>query len=176
MSKHLIHHSMMAFYLNTKLPLSFKFYNGLSQTLLGEPISKALGIDQPKIDRLHYYTLKIYFQIFRFHSWLVGLDCQRLNQWIIQTHRIGLPKTLRKILNNQLRNFALHKTYESMIKTGGLTSLKDCPCGYYQKQYEGIVKTNDLGIFRLGKFSRSFTLFLRTISFAFFSFIFIRLL
>jgi len=70
---------------------------------------------------------------------------------MIQRNKILLNKLIQKKLNNQLRNFSLFKKYESNNDIVGAKSLKDCPCGYYQKKHEGIIKTNDIGIFKLTK-------------------------
>jgi len=168
-SKHFVHHSMMALYTYTSMPMSFKYYIGISQMLLGKQLSEALAIDQPPMDFFHLYTITFVFQIFRFLSWLITFNFRVYNNWIIERNKISLNTFIQKKLNNQLRNFSLFKNYESDKNSVEAKSLKDCPCGYYQKKHEGIIKTNDIGIFRLRK-PLSFSFVLQILFFIFFCF------
>jgi hypothetical protein len=172
-SKHFVHHSMIAWYTHTSMPMSLKFYIGISQILLGKQISRALAIDQPTMDLLHRYTITFWLQTIRLFSWLIALNFQNFNNWIIKHNKIVLNNLIRKKLNNQLRNFSLFKNYESDNTTVATKSLKDCPCGYYQKKHRGIIKTNDIGIFRLRK-PISFTFILQIIFFIFCFFLLFR--
>ena len=54
-SKHMVHHSLMASYMYGLLPLSYKFQLGMTQMLLGNELSHALGVDQ-RIDSVNYYA------------------------------------------------------------------------------------------------------------------------
>jgi hypothetical protein len=172
-SKHLAHHSMLACYMYIPMPVSLKFCVGLSQILLGKQISEALAIDQPRMDLLHLCIINLWLQTFRLFSWIIGLNFRVLNEYMIQRNKIVLNKLIQKKLNNQLRNFSLFKKYESDNNIVGRKSLKNCPCGYYQKKHEGIIKTNDIGIFRLTK-PISFSFILRIIFFIFCFFMLIR--
>jgi hypothetical protein len=155
------------------MPMSFKFYIGLSQTLLGEQLSEALAIDQPTMDFLHRCMIRFQFRIFRLQSWLIALNYRAFNEWMIKRSKIVLNDFIQQRLNNQLRNFSLFKNNESGHKTNEAKSLKDCSCGYYQKKHGGEIKTNDIGFLR----SKNITIsVLRIIvSFSCF-FLFIRLL
>jgi hypothetical protein len=159
-SKHFVHHSLMAVYTHSTAPWSLKFFVGLSQRLLGEELSKALDIDQPVMDRLHRWTITLFFQIFRLSSRLVALNYPGLNRWIIEATRKALKKVIQEKVDNKLRNFSLYKTSQS-VKAPDVErqSLRDCPCSYYQKKQRGLVRTNDIGVFRLRKpFLSSFLL------------------
>jgi hypothetical protein len=137
--------------------------------LLGKQLSEALAIDQPPMDFFHLYTITFVFQIFRFFSWLITFNFRVYNNWIIERNKISLNNFIQKKLNNQLRNFSLFKNYESDKNSVEVKSLKDCPCGYYQKKHGGIIKTNDIGIFRLRK-PISFSFVLQILFFIFFLF------
>jgi hypothetical protein len=142
-SKHLVHHSIMSLYTYTTMPMSFKFYLGVSQILLGEQLSQALDIDQPMMDLIHRYTIYSVFRMFRFLSWLIKKRI--FNRWIIKNNR----RKINKLIHNHLRNFSLFKTYKSNSNTIETKSLKECPCGYYQKKNQGIIQTNDIGPFKI---------------------------
>lgn len=147
-SKHFVHHSMIALYTHTSIPLSLNFYIGLSQVLLGKQLSHALGIDQSIIDRLHVCTIYIWFKVCRMYVWLISLNIQIFNNWIIERNKLILINLIKKKkLNNKLKTFSLIKNYNHTERK----SLKDCPCGYYQKEHGERIKTNDIDVFRLRK-------------------------
>ena len=148
LSKHLVHHSIMSWYSYTPIPMSFKFYLGISQILIGEQFAKALDIDQPKMDLMHRALLRFVFRIFRFHHWLVNLNIPALNRWIISRNK----QRSFELIEKHLRNFALFKSYQSNSIIPERKSRKDCSCGYYQKNHRGFIKTNDTGPFKVSVF------------------------
>jgi hypothetical protein len=162
-SKHLVHHSIMSWYTYTTIPMSFKFYLGLSQILLGEQLSQALGIDQPEMDLIHRYTIDFVFQMFRILSRLIKLNNRSFNTWISKRNK----QKLNKLIHSRLRNFSLFKTYKSNSNTIETKSVKECPCRYYQKKNDGIIQTNDIGPFRI---SSNFFLQILCVIFCFFLF------
>lgn len=107
------------------------------------------------------WTITPFFQILRLSSRLVGLNYHPdLNRWIIEATRKALKKAIQEKLDNKLRNFSLYKTSQ-LAKAHDVErqSLRDCPCSYYQKKQRGLVRTNDISVFRLRKpFLSSFML------------------
>ena len=148
-SKHLVHHSIMSTYSFTPLPVSFKFYLGLSQALLGEQFAKALDIDQPKMDVMHRVFINFVFRMFRFHSWLLNLNIPSLTKWILKRNK----QRSKELISKHLRNFALFKSYKSTAMVAERKARKDCTCGYYQKNNQGIFKTHDTGPFKVSFFA-----------------------
>ena len=151
MTKHLVHHSLMGFYLHTILPFSFQSFNGFSQKLIGKEMSAALGIDRPELDLVHRGFIEFIFRAFRIYGWIVGLNLPMIHRRLIVYRRRRLKYDVRKALKNRLRNFALFRNETSVHQTN-----VNCPCGYIEKQDQGIVKTNDLFIFRFKQSSFNF--------------------
>ncbi|UJR24172.1 hypothetical protein I4U23_027138 [Adineta vaga] len=147
-SKHMVHHILMTSYLHGKLPLSYKLNIGISQILLGDKISHALGIDQVKMDYLHFYTIQFIFQIFRFIHWLGTFHCDQFEQWIIQRSKQRLIYLVYDGLNYQLTNFSLFKNEKSITSKVKNLSLKNCSCQFYRKKNHSMIQTYDIGIFR----------------------------
>ena len=148
-SRHLVHHSLIAVYTHTIAPMSLHFYLGVTQFLMGDGFSRALDIDQPHVDALHVYAIRLLFQLFRFTRWLANLDNATVSRWIIKRSRQRLIYVVSTVLNNQLCNFARFRSYEASSRTSQLGPLRDCPCGYYQKKQHGMIKTHDIGLFRV---------------------------
>jgi hypothetical protein len=148
-SKHLVHHSLMATYRHGHLPFSFQLFVGMSQLLLGKSFSEALEIDRPVIDRLHRWTIALLVRSFRWMYWLTSLKWTvLLNRWLIDRRRQQLAFLVAVSLNHQPCNFAQFKRDRSSNKDGHAVSLKDCSCGYYQKKQTGQVFTSDFGLLR----------------------------
>ncbi|CAF1127669.1 unnamed protein product [Didymodactylos carnosus] len=147
LSKHMVHHSLMAVYLHGLIPVSYQFHIGLCQTLLGKELSQALNIHQPNVDRLHLYSIALLLKILKLISWLGTIDFPFLSNLIINRNRQRLKKVIYSSLNNQLHSFALYNKNDPSIAKK--VCLKDCCCGYYTKKRTGTVKTHDIGLIRL---------------------------
>ena len=145
-SKHMAHHSLMASYVYSRLPLSFRFQLGLSQLLLGNAFSRALDLDTPSIDRFNALTIRFFLSTLRFSAWLSRCNSPRLNEWIIERQRQRLCFLIYTGLNNELCQFSLFKTSRRTDK-----SLGECSCRYFQKKRNGFVQTNDIGPIRMTK-------------------------
>jgi hypothetical protein len=144
-SKHLVHHSIVSFYTHGVPRMSLKFYLGLSQVLLGEQLSQALGINEPSMDLIHRCTINFVFRIFRLVNRLIKMNNRTFNKWILEKNK----RRSCKLIDNHLRNFSLFKTYKTDSNTMEKKLLKQCPCGYYQKKNHGKIETNDIGPFQI---------------------------
>jgi hypothetical protein len=152
-SKHMVHHALMALYSQGLVPVSFKFYVGIAQTLLGKEIAHALDIDQPNIDAWLSTVISFIFGYLRFINWLSRWNFVRVNEWIMERNRRVLCYLIYTGLNDQLCNFALFRSYQTSIKGTESVTLKDCRCGYYQKKSNGVFKTKDTGLFQVDRLS-----------------------
>ena len=159
-SKHMVHHALMALYSQHLLPVSFNFHLGIAQRLLGDEIALALDLDEPTLDTGQSYLVGFFFGYFRFVNWLGRRKIPRVNEWIMTRSRRILRYLVHRGLNGQLCNFALFKSYRKSSKATESVPLKDCRCGYYQKKSEGIVKKKDSGLFKVYRLA-SLTAFLQ---------------
>lgn len=171
-SRHLVHHSLMATYQHGLIPFSYKFIVGMSQVLIGDKFSQILGIDEPKIDRLHCVSIRLMFSMFRLIYRLGRLNIKRVNQWIIKRNKQRLCFMILSNLDNELVNFSIYRKDRRILSSNEKFSLKNCSCQYYRKKSGEKIETFDFGTIRM-KSSKSFDEFFREILFLLFSLIFV---
>ena len=156
-SKHLAHHALISVYNHSPISIPYRIHFGLSQVLIGEEISQALGIDQPKTDLIHRGIIQLVFRLFRCHHWVLNWNISFLNEWIMKNNK----QKFAELIKEHLRNFALFKPYKTDSSTAvERTSVKGCPCGYYQKKHQRMIETNDLGSLTISVLLRSLVLIL----------------